>query len=208
MAFRTTSIDQLSPIAVAGVHWLPLRHTLDVRAFGVNGYTADAGEDVIEDHDEMGSDHEEMYVVLRGRARFTLDGEPLDAPAGTIVFLPDPPTRRHAVAEEDGTTVLAVGGKRGEGYDVSAWEWRFRAAPHEHAGELERAEAILREGLDANPGDGGTLYNLACVEARAGRPDEAIAHLRSALTARPGVREWAADDRDLDSLRERADWPL
>ena len=136
MAFRTLRITEIDPLDVAGVHWLPVRHTLGVQAFGVNAYRGDAGEQVIEEHTEEGSDHEEMYVVLHGRARFTLDGEDVDAPAGTAVFLPDPPTQRVAVAEEDGTVVLAVGGKPGAAYETSTWEWRFRAAPHARAGRL------------------------------------------------------------------------
>jgi quercetin dioxygenase-like cupin family protein len=207
MPFHTVRLDDIEPIAVAGVNWLPLRHTLGVRALGVNAYTGSAGEDVIEEHTEKGSGHEELYVVVSGRARFELDGEVVDAPAGTVVHLPDPGTLRHAVAAEDGTTILAVGGKPGEGYEVSPWEWRFRAEQPRAAGDLARAEAILREGLEANPGDPVTLYDLACVLARAGRDDEAIGHLREAAAARPDVHEWAADDRDLDSLRERPDFP-
>jgi tetratricopeptide (TPR) repeat protein len=207
MPFHTVRLDEIEPIAVAGLNWLPLRHTLGVRALGVNAYTASAGEDVIEEHTEQGSGHEELYVVVSGRARFELDGEGLDAPAGTLVHLPDPATLRHAVAAEDGTTILAIGGKPGEGYEVSAWEWRFRAEQPRAAGDLERAEAILREGLEANPGDPATLYDLACVEALAGRHDEAIAHLHEAVAGRPEAREWAADEPDLDSVRARPDFP-
>ena len=209
MAFRTLHISEPEPIAATGLHWLPLRHLLDAQAFGVNAYVGPAvGDDVIEEHTEEGLGHEELYVVLAGRARFTLDGETLDAPAGTLVFLPDPATRRYAVAEEPGTTVLAVGAKPGEGYEVSAWEWRFRTEPHLAAGEWDKAEALLRESLERHPGDGASLYELACVTTRAGRPDEAIEHLRAALAARPEVREWAADDSDLDPLRERPDFPI
>ena len=209
MTFRTLNFSELEPIQATGLHWFPLRQLLGVQAFGVNAYTAPAvGDDVIEEHTEEGLGHEELYVVLAGRARFTLDGETLDAPAGTVVFLPDPRTRRYAIAEEPGTIVLAVGGKPGEGYEVSAWEWRFRAQPHLAAGEYEQAEALIRESLAAHPGDGASLYDLASVEARAGRPDAAIEHLGQALAARPDVREWAAGDSDLDSLRNRPDFPL
>jgi tetratricopeptide (TPR) repeat protein len=209
MPFRSFHISQPEPIAATGLHWLPLRHLLGVQAFGVNAYVGPAaGDDVIEEHTEEGLGHEELYVVLAGRARFTLDDETLDAPAGTLVFLPDPATRRYAVAEEPGTTVLAVGGKPGEAYEVSAWEWRFRTEPHLAAGEWDKAEALLRESLERHPGDGASLYELACVNARAGRPDAAIEHLRAALQARPEVREWAADDADLDTLRERPDFPV
>lgn len=58
--------------------------------------------------------HEELYVVVRGHARFTIDGEDLDAPAGTLVFLPEPEAKRVATALEDGTIVMAVGGAVGE----------------------------------------------------------------------------------------------
>ena len=71
---------------------------------------------MIEEHDELGAGagrHEELYVVLTGRARFALAGEERDAPAGTVVFVRDPAVRRGAVAEEAGTTVLVVGGVPG-----------------------------------------------------------------------------------------------
>jgi hypothetical protein len=212
MAFRTLRIDELDPIDVAGLRWHPVRHTLGVRGFGVNAYSAGAGEDVVEDHteaDDAGRGHQEMYVVLSGHARFEVDGEMVDAPAGTFVFLPEPTSRRHAVAQADGTTVLALGGEPGVPYEVSAWEWRFRAQPHIDAEEWEKGIALMHDGLAARPGDASLLYNLACFEANLGRLDDATAHLQEALEAEPeNVREWAAGDTDLDPLRERADFPL
>jgi hypothetical protein len=212
MAFRTLRIDELDPIEVAGLRWHPVRHALGVRGFGVNAYSAGAGEDVVEDHtesDDDGGGHQEMYVVLTGHARFEVDGEAIDAPAGTIVFLPEPTSRRHAVAEADGTTVLALGGEPGVPYQVSAWEWRFRAQPHIDAQEWEKGIALMHDGLAALPGEASLLYNLACFEANLGRLDEATAHLQEALEAEPEhVREWAESDTDLDPLRERADFPL
>jgi len=208
MAFRTARVFEIEPIHAAGLNWLPLRHLLGVQAFGVNAYIGNAiGDDVIEEHTEENQGHEELYVVLAGRARFTLDGETLEAPAGTLVFLPDPATRRYAVADEPGTTVLAVGAKPGEGYEVSAWEWRFRAQPHVAAGDWDKAEALIRQSLEAHPGNAAGLYDLASVEAQTGRHDAAIEHLRGAIAARPEAREWAAEDRDLDPLRHRPDFP-
>ena len=125
MAFRTLCFSEPEPIDFGGVGYRLMRRALGIKAFGVNAFTADAGGELIEEHDETGPNagrHEELYVVIAGRARFTLDDATLDAPAGTLVFLPDPATRRYAVAEEPGTTVLAVGGKPGEAYEVSAWE--------------------------------------------------------------------------------------
>jgi tetratricopeptide (TPR) repeat protein len=209
MAFLTARVFEIEPIHAAGLNWLPLRHLLGVQAFGVNAYVGNAiGDDVIEQHDEEELGHQEMYVVLAGRALFTLDGENLDAPAGTVVFLPDPTTQRYAVAEEAGTTVLAVGAKPGEGYEVSAWEWRFRAQPHFEARDWDKAEEMIRESLEAHPGNAARLYDLACIEAQTDRHDEAIEHLREAIAARPAVRDWAAEDPDLDPVRNRPEFPV
>jgi tetratricopeptide (TPR) repeat protein len=214
MAFRTLRISELEPISVVDetLRWHPLRHALGVTAFGVNAYTAPAaGQDVVEEHTEASGPaggHQELYVVLTGSARFTIDGEELDAPAGTCVFLPDPHSRRHAVAVEDGTTVLAVGGEPGKPFEVSAWEWNFRARTHMDRGEWERAAEIISDGLAAHPGKGSLLYNLACCEAQLRRLEDASAHLAQALADDPRVREWGAADAELDPLRERADFPL
>jgi quercetin dioxygenase-like cupin family protein len=118
--YRVARLDEIPKI---GETWRPVRHHLGIGAFGVNGWEGDRGAEVIEEHDETGADHEELYVVVRGRARFTLDGENVDAPAGTVLFV-RPPVNRVAVAEEAGTTVLAVGAKRGEAFTPSSWELR------------------------------------------------------------------------------------
>lgn len=108
--------------------WIPVRHRLGVGAFGTNAYrAAAAGDVVVEPHTEWSDDpaeppQEEMYVVVLGHATFTVDGEEIDAPAGTVVFLPVPTSHRTAVAVEAGTTVLAVGGSPGTAYSPSAWE--------------------------------------------------------------------------------------
>src|SRR5947208_6399449 len=70
------------------VVWHPLRAALGLSAFGAGAYTASrAGQHVVEPHreDSDGRGHEELYVVVAGRAKFTLDGEQLDAPSGTLV---------------------------------------------------------------------------------------------------------------------------
>jgi len=94
--FRTTSLDAIEEIPAVGgtLRWKPVRRTLGIRAFGINAYAADTGQDVVEEHDEVGGagagGHEELYLVAAGHARFTIDGEDVDAPAGTLVFLPEP----------------------------------------------------------------------------------------------------------------------
>ena len=123
--WQSLRLADVEAIAVtgAGLTWLPLRRTLGVEAFGINAYSASAaGEQVVEEHTETNLRHEEIYVVLTGHATFTLGGETLDAPAGTVVFIRDPDVKRGAVAVEAGTSVLAIGGKAGEAYSPSAWE--------------------------------------------------------------------------------------
>jgi hypothetical protein len=128
-AYRTIAIDEVpAHHETSGADWLPLRHALGVRAFGVNAWrAAEAGTEVIERHAERdadGQDHEELYVVVRGRARFDVGGETIDAPAGTVVFVPDPAAVRQAVAEEDGTLILTIGAEPGTAFEVSGWERR------------------------------------------------------------------------------------
>jgi len=104
--------------------WKPVRHGLGLEAFGVNAWLGpEAGGEVIEDHDELADGgQEELYFVVAGRASFVVDGDRVDAPAGTFIALRDPALRRSAVAAEDGTVVLAVGGMRGEAFTPSGWE--------------------------------------------------------------------------------------
>jgi hypothetical protein len=97
--------------AEAGPAWYPLQHAFGLTAFGANAFVAEAaGTALIEEHDERGSGQEELYLVVRGRARFTLAGEEVDAPALTVVAVRDPSLTRSAVATEPGTTLLAFGG--------------------------------------------------------------------------------------------------
>jgi hypothetical protein len=170
----------------------------------MNAYTAEkAGDDVVERHSEERLLHEEVYVVLAGRATFELDGEKLDAPAGTIVFLRDPTVRRYASAAEPGTTVLAVGGKPGEAYTPSAWEWYFEAERFRDPLDPEAALRLMDEANERFPDHVGVVYSTACWLALAGREDEALSTLRRAVELDHRAREWAADDDDLVSVRDR-----
>ena len=128
MSVRITRVADVPalPSDVEGLEWHPVRHHLGIRAFGTNGYAGHrAGDLVIEPHDE--DEHEELYVVLTGAARFVVDGETLDAPTGALVLV-TPPSQRVAHALEDGTTVLVVGGTPGRAFEVSEWEERWRRA--------------------------------------------------------------------------------
>lgn len=203
---KVVHVEQIEPIQGPGsLVWRPVRLTLGIEAFGCNAYTAgEGGQDVVEPHTEdpkLG--HQELYFVAAGRARFTIDGQDYDAPAGTYVFVPDPESHRHAVAEEKGTTVLSFGGP--PTFNPSAWEWAFQAVPLMRTDPAE-ARRILGEGMALYPESGSLHYNLACLEAIDGDPDAALKALRRAIELRPGAAEWAQDDDDLAALRERPEF--
>ena len=183
------------------LRWTPIRKHFGITAFGVNAYTAtEAGQDVVEEHDEARLGHEELYVVVTGRATFVLDGEEHEVPAGSAVYLRDPKVNRFARAEEPGTTVLAIGGKPGQ-HDVSAWEYFFSAYPKADTGDYEGALAELDAGLAQKPDHPPLLYHRACILARAGRHDEARGVLERALEGDPNLQKWADEDEDLAALR-------
>jgi tetratricopeptide (TPR) repeat protein len=209
---RTTRIADIDPILVVGgeLQWRPVRMTLGIEAFGINAYTADAGGIVVEEHDETGAGaghHEELYVVVTGRATFTVDGETIDAEPGTLVFLDDPKERRGAVAVEDGTTVLAIGGSRGRPFQISPWEFSFRTVPLFSAKRYDEAKAVLLQGLELHPGNANLLYDLACVEALGGEHEEALEHLATAVATNPKFGEYAETDSDLDPIRDDPRFP-
>lgn len=199
MSYRVVHLDDIEAIPGPDtLTWRPVRATLGIRAFGTNAYTAgSAGEDVVEPHTESPTTaHEELYFVARGRATFTLDGETFDAPAGTYVFIPDVSVRRHAVAQEPGTTVLSFGGPAK--FTPSAWEWSFRAAAHHD--DPEEAKRILREGFAVHPESPSLFYELACVEAVAGNENAARTALARAVELEPKLAEVAAQDGDLAGI--------
>jgi hypothetical protein len=143
---------------------------------------------------------EELYVVLRGRARFEIDGDIADAPLGTLVFV-GPESNRTAFAEEAGTTVLAVGSTVGQPYEVGGWEVWAEFHPAYEAGDYDDVIDRARESVEASE-YAAPLYNLACCEALAGRKADAIGHLQIAFQRRPTLRDLAKQDTDLNPLRE------
>jgi tetratricopeptide (TPR) repeat protein len=202
--FESAHLSEIDALPGPGtLSWRPVRRHFDVRAFGVNAYSAaEAGQDVVEDHTEASNGHEELYAVVSGHAAFTVAGEEIDAPTGTLVFIRDPGVQRAARAVEPGTTVLAVGAKPGEPYAVSAWEFWFAAEPYRRAGAYDKAAATIAEGLGERPDHPVLLYNLACTESLAGQTEAALQHLRRAVEIRPETADWAAEDEDFDPIRD------
>jgi len=182
------------------LRWTPLRKHFGITAFGINAYTAtEVGQDVVEEHSEERLGHEELYLVVSGRATFVLDGEEVEVPAGSVVFLRDPKVKRYARAEEAGTTVLAVGGKPGS-HEISGWEYFFAAYAIADE-DLDGALAQLEAGLAEKPDHPPLHYHLACINARAGRLDEARRQLDRALELDPELQSYADEDEDLKPLR-------
>jgi tetratricopeptide (TPR) repeat protein len=182
--------------------WRPVRHHFGITAFGVNAWTArKAGDRIINEHDESEDENEELYLVLRGRAAFELDGERLDAPAGTLVFA-RPGVKRTAFGEEAGTTILALGGIPGQAYEPDGWELWEPLRPLYEAGEYAEAADRGRELVEAHPQYAGLYYNLACCESLAGRTAEALGHLRRSIEMSERSRTYAKDDSDFDPIRD------
>jgi tetratricopeptide (TPR) repeat protein len=138
--------------------------------------------------------------VLRGHAVFELDGDRVDAPAGTLVFAP-PRMKRTASAEEAGTTILALEGSPGA-YDARGWELWAPLVPLYEAGEYAEVAHRLRVLVDASPQYALLLYNLACCESLSGRTTDALDHLQRAIELSEEFRDSAKDDSDLDPIRD------
>lgn len=208
---RVLRVDDVESVVLPGQpRWRLLRAALGVEAFGVNAWTADTGQPVIGEHDELGvgaGGHEELYLVLSGRARFTVGDEHVAAPAGTLVFVKNPALRRGAIAEADATTVLVVGGTPGAPFRVSPWERNASVLRHWESGDWEAAVSELSQLHAEEPESAGIAYNLACAEARAGLRDDALAHLAQAVALEPSFREHAQGDGDLDAVRDDPRFP-
>ena len=206
--YRVAALDEMVVNQAVGASWHTIRSSLGVQAFGINAWTAtEDGQQVIGEHDEAdGEGHEELYVVLTGRASFTLEGETFDAPPGTVVHVPDPTVKRGAVGTS-GTTILAIGAKRGEAFTPSPWERTAEALAFWPGEEWDKAIEVLERHLAETPDNAGTLYNLACALARAGRREEALARLREAVAGEDRFLELAQTDDDLASIRDDPSFP-
>ena len=204
--FTLSHLDEIDEIDDGRCPFRPVRLHFGIMTFGVNAMSARAdGDRLINEHDEADADcSEELYFVVSGHARFELDGETRDAPAGTFVHVLAG-TKRTAFAEEAGTTVLAIGGApAGKPYRPHGWELFAPLLPLFESGDYEegadRAQALIAD----DPPYGAVYYNTACFESRAGRIEAALAHLRRAVELDPSLAELARSDDDLAAVREQA----
>lgn len=202
--YAVAQLDEIPELDDGREPFRPVRHHFGITAFGVTSWSARAvGDRIFNEHDEADDGQEELYLVLRGRAAFELDGERQDtSPAGTLVFV-QPGVKRTAYAEEPGTTIVVVGGVPGQVYEPVGWELWAPINPLYEAGKYAEAADQARELVEA-PGAQypELLYNLACCESLAGRTADAVGHLRQAIALSDRVRSFAKEDSDLDPIRD------
>ena len=183
--------------------WAPIRLAFDIRSFGINSWRGrEAGDTVIPEHDEAAVGHEELYLVTDGHATFSVDGEEIDGPEGTLVLVRDASLSRGVVAREAGTTILTVGAKPGEAFTPIPWETSRDVVALLDGGRPAEAKALLLDALDRYEDKSVLLYNLACSEAMLGESDQALMHLEQAIATRPSLAGDAGEDADFASLRD------
>ena len=126
--WKVAHIDDIpfEPDEGPDTEWKPVRRYFGIGSFGANAAKATAdGAALTHDHTEVndaGTRHEELFVILSGHATYRVDGEEIDAPAGTFLYVRDPETMRGVVAKEAGTVMLALGAEPGVVYTPSEWD--------------------------------------------------------------------------------------
>lgn len=200
--YTILTLDELETASHRGSNLIPVRHALGFRPAGVNAWKADAGGQLIPPHEEDGGS-QELYAVVRGRARFTVGEEEAEAPAGTLVFVPGG-VFRTAVAAEDGTIVFVVGGWIGEAFNTGGWDSFALANRYREEGRLDEARAVMEQLIAQQPDYWATSYNAGRFEAVAGSADPAFEHLRRAkeLDSEGESAAYFREDKALDSLRD------
>jgi tetratricopeptide (TPR) repeat protein len=201
--YAVAQLDEIDELVDGRCPFRPVRLHFGITSFGVTTWTARvAGDRIINEHDEddAGSD-EELFLVMPGHAVFELDGDRVDAPAGTLVFSPSG-VQRTAFAEEAGTTIIALDGTPGKAYEPRGWELWTPLVPLYEAGEYAEVADRLRVLVDAAPQYALLFYNLACCESLTGQATDALGHLRQAIDLSEQFRGFAKNDSDLDAIRD------
>ncbi len=200
--FAVSQLTDIAELVDAGTPFRPIRLHFGISSFGATCWAARAaGDTLINAHDEQDVGDEELFLVLHGKATFQLDGTRVDAPAGTLVHC-RPGTSRTAVADDAGTTVLALDGKPGQIYEPRGWELWTGLAPLYTAGRHREVAERLRGIVAKHPEYPVLFFNLACAESLLGESTPALDHLRQAIELNDEFRQYALDDADLASLRD------
>ncbi|MGH2885368.1 MAG: TPR end-of-group domain-containing protein [Solirubrobacteraceae bacterium] len=201
--YAKAHLDEIDEISDGRCPARHIRYHFGITSFGINAWTGrEIGDRIINEHDESDENgDEELYLVQSGRARFEIDADQVDAPAGTLVFIP-PGVKRTAFAEEPATTIIAIGGTPGKVYEPSGFEIWAPIDGLYRAGKYDEAADRGQELIEAHPEYPMLLYNVACCESLAGRTEDAIEHLRLAIERSDRIRAYAAGDSDFDPARD------
>jgi tetratricopeptide (TPR) repeat protein len=200
--YAKAHFDEIDEISDGRCPARPIRSHFGITSFGINAWTGrEVGDRIINEHDEADDGEEELYLVQDGRARFEIDAEEVDAPAGTLVFIPAG-VKRTAFAVEPATRIIAIGGTPGKVYEPSGFEIWMPIGPLYRAGKYDEAADRGQELIEAHPEYPTLLYNVACCESLAGRTADAIEHLRLAIERSDRFRAFAAGDSDFDPARD------
>ncbi len=206
-AYRLTRIDDLERVPLEAGIWRPIRRALGMTSVAINAYTgAKAGDEVIEPHDETSAGaggHEELYFVVSGEAdvrdrrrvgrRAGRDDDPdrrRNPPFGNRQGRRDhrPRHRRPARRGAPGVAVRAL--VRGR---ACVPRRRLRARLRDRRRRDSPTTPSTRASTTSSP---ATAPSPATPRGRYGTSG-------SPLQANPDVLEWAADDDDLDSIRDQ-----
>lgn len=66
---------------------------------------------------------------------------------------------------------------------------------------FSKAKQLLEKAVRLKPSYVEPYYNMACLHAIRGETTEGLAYFKKALSIDSGIKAWARDDSDLDSLR-------
>jgi quercetin dioxygenase-like cupin family protein len=114
-------LSDVPAIATGEGRWQALNSPLGVTTFGVNAIVMEPGEEADIEHDEKESGHQEVYVVVSGRATFRLGDAQVEAGPGDVVAVADPAETRSYRALEPGTRIVCFGAGPGAEHPYGAW---------------------------------------------------------------------------------------
>ena len=135
MSYTISSLDELGD----GYGFRKIRTALGVTAFGANALVMPPGYDgFLHYHDTQ----DELYLVHRGTARFTVDGDDHVVGEGGLVHVESTTERKVANAGDGDLVLLVIGGKDGyverDGHLVDEADLAKRQAMSR--GEMTRGE--------------------------------------------------------------------
>ena len=110
MGYSAVHIDDIEPSGPGGAVRF-VRRALGVEAFGINRFDLPAGREGIE-HDETGTDQEEVAIVVGGSGLWRVDGEEVAVREGSFIRF-DAGSTRCPVAGPDGLSFISIGSPRG-----------------------------------------------------------------------------------------------